>query len=120
MEELTNPSGHAALVAALLELATVTSRTLDDLTRARDVPDRAAALEYLHDAYHDLLAPLPLLLGARDLRAATAVIETASNIVTQSFAFAPCEVVPPPRSDPRDQHRRHARSRRPRKRGVRE
>ena len=120
MEELAKPFGHADLVDALLELATATSRTLDDLTRARDVPDRTAALDHLHEAYYELLAPISLLLGARDIRAATAVIETASNIVTHTFDFAPCEVVPPPRPDPRDQHRRHARSRRPRKRGVRE
>jgi hypothetical protein len=118
MEELIKPPGHADLVDALLELATATSRTLDDLTRAPDVPDRQAALEHLRDAYYELLAPLSLLLGERDLRAATAVIETASNIVTSSFDFAPCSVVVPPRTDPRAQHR--ARLRRPRRRGVRQ
>lgn len=120
MEELIKPPGHVDLVDALLELATAAGRTLDDLTRAPDVPDRAAAVEHLRDAYYELLAPISLLLGARDIRAATAVLETASNIVTHSFDFAPCEVVAPPRRDPRDQHRTAARSRRPRRRGVRE
>jgi hypothetical protein len=118
MDELLKPPSHADLVDALLELATATSRTLDDLTSAPDVPDRRAALEHLRDAYYELLAPISLLLGARDIRAATAVIETASNIVTSSFDFAACEVVPPPRKDPREQHR--TRSRRPRQRGVRQ
>jgi hypothetical protein len=118
MDELIKPPGHADLVDALLELATAASRTLEDLTRAPDVPDREAALEHLGDAYHQLLAPISLLLGARDIRAATAVIEAAANIVTSSFDFAPCEVIPAPRRDPRAQHR--ARPRRPRHRGVRQ
>ena len=120
MDELPKPSGHVDLVEALLELATAASRTLDDLTRAPDVPDRAAATDHLRDAYYELLAPISMLLGPRDIRAATAVIEAAANIVTQSFDFAPCEVVPPPRRDPRDQHRLHARAHRSRRRGVRE
>jgi hypothetical protein len=118
MEELITPPGPADRAAALLELAAATSRTLDDLARAPDVPDRRAALEHLRAAYYELLAPISLLLGARDIRAATAVIETAANIVTSSFDFAPCEVVPPPQRDPRAQHR--ARARRPRRRGVRQ
>jgi len=65
MQELSKPFGHADLVDALLELATATSRTLDDLTRARDVPDRAAALDHLHDAYYELLAPISLLTPLR-------------------------------------------------------
>jgi hypothetical protein len=120
MEELPKPPGHADLVDALLELTTAASRTLDDLARAPDVPDRDAALKELRHAYYKLMAPISLMLGARDIRAATAVIEAAANVVIHNFAFAPCEVVPPPRRDPRDQHRVFARSRRPRRRGVRE
>ena len=119
MEELAKPPGHAALVAALLELASSTSHTLDDLTRACGVPDRTAALEELRDAFYELLAPISMLLGPRDIRAATAVIEAASNVVIHSCDVAPREVVPPPRRDPRDQHRAPIRSLR-RKRGVRE
>ena len=118
MDERIQPPVHADLVDALLEPATATTRALDDLTKAPDVPDRRAALEHLRHAYYDLLAPISLLLGTRDVRTTTAVIEAASNIVIGSFDFAPCEVAAPARPDPRAQHR--ARPRRPRQRGVRQ
>jgi hypothetical protein len=118
MDELLNPPGHAELVDALLELVTSTSRILDDLTHASDVPDRAAATEYLLEALYELLAPMSMLLGRRDIKTATAVIEAASNIVADRFDFAPCEVVPAPRRDPREAHRRLRLPSRPR-RGAR-
>jgi hypothetical protein len=118
MDELLNLPGHAELVDALPELATSTSRVLDDLTRAADVPDRAAATDYLTDALYHLLAPLSLLLGPRDVKTATAVVEAVANIVVDRFAFAPCEVEPLPRRDPRAAHRRLRLPTRPR-RGAR-
>jgi len=118
MDELPKPAGHVELVDALLELATSTSHALDDLTRAPDVPDRAAAVMHLRDAYYELLAPISLLLGPRHLKAATTAIEAAANVVIHHFDFAPCEVVPAPRRDPRDSHRRLPRYGRPR-RGTR-
>ena len=119
MDELAKPPGHADLVDALLELATSTSGILDDLTRAHDVADRTAAVDFLRDAFYELLAPLSLLLGPRDLRAATAVIEAAVNITVTRFDFAPCEVEPAPRPDPRAAHRRLRRRTLPRKRSTR-
>jgi hypothetical protein len=118
MDDPTNPPGHAELVDALVELVTSTSRILDDLARATDVPDRAAATEYLLEALYELLAPMSMLLASRDLRTATAVLEAAANIVTDRFDFAPCEVVAPPRRDPREAHRRLRPPSRPR-RGAR-
>src|SRR3954447_1494309 len=94
IETLATTAGHAALVDALLELATETSRALDGLTRAPDVPDRAAATDHLLDTFDELLAPLSVLLAPRDLRAATAVIEAAANVAIRAFDFAACEVVP--------------------------
>lgn len=118
MDDLLNPPGHAELVEALLELATATGRILDDLTRAADVPDRAAATEHLLEALYELLAPMSMLLGPRELKTATAVLEAAANIVGDRFDFAPCEVVPAPRRDPREAHRRLELPARPR-RGAR-
>src|SRR5262249_55096474 len=118
MDELLNPPGHAELVDALLELLASTSRVLDDLTRAADVPDRAAATELLADALYELLAPMSMLLGPRDVKTATAVMEAIANIVADRFDFAPCEVVPIPQRDPREAHRRLQLPTRPR-RGVR-
>ncbi len=115
MDELTP---HGELVDALLELATATSRILDGLTRAADVPDREAATDHLHEALYVVLAPMSMLLGARDLKAATAVVEAAANVLAHRFDYAPCEVVPAPRRDPRETHRRLRSPARPR-RGAR-
>jgi hypothetical protein len=111
---------HTELVDALLELATSTSTILDALTRAHDVADRAAAVAFLRDAFHELLAPVSLLLAPRDLRAATTAIEAAANIAATRFDFAPCEVeADVPRRDPRSVHRRPRRPHVPRRRGAR-
>src|SRR6478752_2189262 len=118
MNELPKPPGHAHLVDALIELATSTSGILDDLARAYDVPDREAAIEHLTDAFYELLAPMSMLLGPRDIRTATAVLEAAANIVDARFDFAPCDVVPAPRRDPREAHRQLRAPSRPR-RGAR-
>ena len=118
MNELPQPPGHAELVDALIELATSTSGILDDLTRAYDVPDREAAIEHLTDAFYELLAPMSMLLGPREIRTATAVLEAAANMVDARFDFAPCDVVPVPRRDPREAHRRLRTPSRPR-RGAR-
>ena len=120
MEELITPQAHSDLVDALLELATSTSGILDDLTRAHDVADRSAAVEFLREAFLELLAPLSLLLGPRDLRAATAAIEAAVNITVTGFDFAACDVeAEVPRRDPRTAHRRLKRPAIPRKRSTR-
>lgn len=120
MEDLALPQAHTELVDALLELATSTSGILDDLTRANDVADRAAAIDFLREAFHELLAPISLLLGPRDLRAATAAIEAAANITATRFDFAPCDVeAEVPRRDPRAAHRRLKRPLVPRKRSTR-
>ncbi|MBE2317843.1 hypothetical protein DVA67_017810 [Solirubrobacter sp. CPCC 204708] len=120
MEELALPQAHTELIDALLELATSTSGILDDLTRAHDVADRGAAVEFLREAFHELLAPLSLLLGPRELRAATAAVEAAANITATRFDFAPCDVeAEVPRRDPRTAHRRLQRPAIPRKRGTR-
>ena len=118
MNEPFSPHGHGELVDALLELANASSRILDEFTRAADVPDREAATEHLHEAFHVLLAPMSMLLGPRDLKAATAVIEAAANVLVDRFDYAPCEVVPAPRRDPRETHRR-LRSRVRARRGAR-
>ena len=52
MDELPKPPGHVELVDALLELATSASGILDDLTRANDVADRAAATDFLRLDQH--------------------------------------------------------------------
>jgi hypothetical protein len=120
MDDLTTPQAHTELVDALLELATSTSGILDDLTRAHDVADRGAAVDFLRDAFLELLAPMTLLLSPRDVRAATAVLEAAANITTTRFDFAPCEVeADVPRRDPRTAHRRLTRPAIPRKRSTR-
>jgi hypothetical protein len=119
MEDLALPHAHTELVDALLELATSTSAVLNDLTRAHDVADRAAAVEFLREAFHELLAPVSLLLGPRDLRAATTAIEAAANLAATRLDFAPCEAeADVPRRDPRSAHRR-PRPPVPRRRGTR-
>jgi len=118
MNDPFTPHNHGELVNALLELATASSRILDEFTRAADVPDREAATDHLHEAFHVLLAPMSMLLGPRDLKAATAVIEAAANVLVDRFDYAPCEVVPAPRRDPRETHRR-LRSRVRARRGAR-
>jgi hypothetical protein len=120
MDELPKPPGHVELVDALLELATSASGILDDLTRANDVADRAAATDFLRDALYELLAPTSMLLGERDLRAATAVLEAAASITIGGWTFAPCDVeAEVPRRDPRSVHRRPRRPVIPRKRSTR-
>lgn len=120
MEELAKPPAHADLVDALLELVTSTGGVLDDLTRANDVADRAAATDFLRDAFYELLAPMSLVLGQRDLKAATAVLEAATNITLQSFDFAPCQVeADVPQRDPRSAHRRPRRPKIERRRSTR-
>ena len=120
MDDRTTPQAHTDLVDALLELATSTSGILDDLTRANDVADRSAAVDFLREAFLELLAPLSQLLGPRDLRAATAAIEAAVNITATRFDFAACDVkAEVPRRDPRTAHRRLKRPAIPRKRSTR-
>jgi hypothetical protein len=120
MEELAKPPGHIELVDALLELVTASNAIVDELTRANDVADRAAALDFYRDALYELLAPTSMLLGRRDLQAATAVLETAAGITVGGFDFAPCEVeTDVPKRDPRDAHRRRRYPKIPRKRGTR-
>lgn len=120
MEELAKPPGHVELVDALVELVTSSSAVVEQLTRAHDVADRAAALDFFRDALYELLAPTSLLFGARDLRAATAVLEAAAGITLGSFDFAPCEVeADVPKRDPRAAHRRPRRPKIPRRRGTR-
>ncbi|RKQ93385.1 hypothetical protein C8N24_3248 [Solirubrobacter pauli] len=120
MEELTTPPGHVELVDALLELVASSDSIVAELTRAKDVADRAAALAFFRDALYELLAPTSMLLGPRDLRAATAVLEVAAGITGSSFDFAACEVeAEVPTRDPRNAHRRPRRPKIPRKRGTR-
>lgn len=120
MEELAKPPGHIELVDALLELVTASSAVVDELTRANDVADRAAALDFFRDALYELLAPTSMVFGPRDLRAATAVLEVAAGITVGSFDFAPCEVeADVPKRDPRSAHRRARWPKIPRKRGTR-
>jgi hypothetical protein len=119
MENLTQPPGHADLVAALMELVTSSTSIVAELTRASDVADRAAALDFFRDALHELLVPTSMLLEPRDLAAATAVLEVVAGITGGSFNFAPGEVeAEVPRRDPRSAHRRSRRRRIPRKRGT--
>jgi HD domain len=121
MDELPKPPGHVELVDALLELATSAGGILDDLTRANDVADRAAATDFLRDALYELLAPTSMLFGERDLRAATAVLEAAASITIGGWSFVPCEVeAEVPRRDPRNAHRRPRRPVIPRKRSTRD
>jgi len=120
MEELTTPPGHIELVDALLELVASSESVVAELTRANDVADRAAALDFFREALYELLAPTSMLLGPRDLRAATAVLEVVAGITGGSFEFAACEVeAEVPKRDPRDAHRRPRRPKVPRKRGTR-
>ncbi|MDA0181279.1 hypothetical protein OJ997_13310 [Solirubrobacter phytolaccae] len=120
MEELATPPGHVELVDALLELVTSSSSIVDELTRATDVADRAAALDFYRYALYDLLAPTAMLLGPRDLRAATAALEVAAGLTIGSFNFSACEVeTEVPKRDPRSAHRRRRYPKIPRRRGTR-
>ena len=120
MEELTTPSGHAQLVDALIELVASSSSVVAELTRANDVADRAAALDFFRETLYELLAPTSMLLGPRDLRAATAVLEVVAGITGDSFNFSVCEVESEvPKRDPRSAHRTRRHPKIPRRRGTR-
>ncbi len=78
-----------------------------ELTRANDVADRAAALDFFREALYELLAPTSIAPRSSRPAGRHGLLEVVAGITGSSFDFAACEVeADVPKRDPRDAHRR--------------
>ena len=100
----TQPAPVSELVDAMLEVTAPITQALDHMMRSPGEPDIHEAVAVLKGLLRDVLAPMGVMLSARDLRAATAVIEASVPMICERLVLVP-HPPPPARARPRPRAR---------------